>query len=50
MEHKQFSNNGDQFETENPRSEALQSEFDRLFESNNMVNRINREQRGSIFI
>lgn len=44
-------NKGDpRFETENLTSETLQSEFDRLFETNNMVDRINREQRESRFI
>lgn len=50
MQHKPFNNGVDRFETENFRSEILQSDFDNLFETNNMVNRINRDQRENIFI
>jgi hypothetical protein len=50
MEHKTFSNSGNRFETENLTSDTRQSEFDGLFETNNMVDRINRETRESVFI
>ncbi|HZX45573.1 MAG TPA: hypothetical protein VFF28_07880 [Candidatus Nanoarchaeia archaeon] len=50
MEHKTFSNRGNRFETENMVSDTVQSEFDSLFETSNMVDRINREKRESIAI
>jgi hypothetical protein len=50
MEHKPFNNKGDRFETENLISETVQSGFDTLFETHNMVDRINREKRESMFV
>lgn len=50
MEHKTFTNRSDRFETENIKSETLQSEFKSLFENINIVDRINRDRRESTFV
>ena len=48
MEHKTFRNGADRFETGNPASETLQSEFESLFETNNIVDRFNRAQNENL--
>jgi len=45
MEQKTFSNRASQFETENQKRETRQSEFDRLFETSNIVDESGLEQR-----